>query len=325
MRYPILPGLRALDSKSHLFVDDPVSGNLILVDDEGKLIKQINRKGNEPDSYSEITAFQISNDKAITVYDFQRQNFLYFSPAGGSLTTRKMPYNFRNFIFYKDYLFLFTAKHRNVVNHQTLSYDVLIVKNDTLVDHYFRFNPDHYTGLRIHTQKPFFKWREGIIFSDIFRDTIYYFESRLPRPVYRFVYRNKPLPSGYYENGHEELLQKMLHDKHTIKPYDFGAYVIGINDRVILYNYIHNGTKYFSVFNLRDRSSRNFTFNTDDADINRLLMPFYSCGDEFVTVVPKYVIEKVLDNSNHNKIDGLRLKLQYLQDAEHPVIVKYAF
>lgn len=72
----------AFDSLGRLFVLDPTNHRVVIIDDEGRLIRMLGREGNGPGEFVVPRTMAVFEDGSVTVHDLIRHTFTSFDPAG---------------------------------------------------------------------------------------------------------------------------------------------------------------------------------------------------------------------------------------------------
>lgn len=312
-----------------VFNDGIYTGNFVVVDSMGAFISSFSKLGDNPDEYKEVTSFSVEDNHELIVHDYQKQRFTYYDLFGNYIRRENIGYNFRNFLFLNNYLYLFTAKHVNKVQERVYNCDLLIATGDSLVGSYLPFNPDDFQTTRIHNPRPFSIFSGKLFLSDMLSDTIYRIENATMNPEYYFDYHNKTLPDELKLKGHEQLAIKMTQDQADLMQYDFLAGLSATGNDHFIYCYVHKMKVVYGIYKISSGQNKEFQSESFTPTFSKIFEPFTTNDSgNFICVVPLHSLEFIVEESKRNKeILPLANKIialkSQIKDPEHPILLKY--
>ncbi len=228
------------------------------------------------------------------IHDYQRQILLNYTLTGDYLSKTNIGYNFLSFVFHEsDYIF-FTAKHESFIQNEGYFYDLLVTRDNELVKKYLPYNPLYYGEVRIHSRNPFLIHNSKLLFSDLLSDTVFSVSRDTIYPEFIFTYKNESLPSHLTKSGHSKLIEELNAGGEGLRKYDFNASLVSGNEKCLVYSYIHQMNKHHGFYSIGTGNTREFSFESTDLNLAKILAPLFVEDEKFVTVVPLYVLEKLL-------------------------------
>lgn len=301
----------------YAFADGYLQGNILLTDSVGNLLHRINHLGDDPFSYKELTDFRFVDQELIEVYDFKNQVFKRYTFEGDFQSKNNVGYNFRNYFVSQEGHYLFTAKHANYINGISKNYDLIHISDDgNLLRQSFPFKEEDFLEVRMHSVTPFVAFRDELYFKDVLSDTMYQINQGMtlePKFIFEFA---SPLNADMTANGHKILVDKMVSRSNDISDKSFGVQLAAISDEFITYTYISNFQKCHGVYSRKSRKIKQFRAN-NDARIS-LLDAFFIDGDQFVVVVPYFVLADLYQGNEPSELRQLNNN-----DPERSILVKY--
>lgn len=257
--------IKIIPNKDKIFIQGGTH-EVYLINNEGGLLKNMNKTGFGPDEYREIKdiSFNIQNEE-LYLYDFQKQRFYIFNDKLKFLRVENIGYNFLNFSFLKDNsLVLFTGKHRNKINDSFIDYDLILLDSlRNIKKKSIPFDYEKFPSVRIHGKNPFHNLMDSnsVVFSDIVSDSLYTITSKNIGSTALFKYKEKTLDKAFKTASHQKIIEDLNKDINKFKGYDFFSSIKGITKKSFIYNFSNNGTKSFYVFKSKESLKiKNYSF-----------------------------------------------------------------
>ncbi|UII28633.1 6-bladed beta-propeller [Fulvivirga maritima] len=304
----------------YFFLDGQYTGNIIVTNKYGSLIKLINNKGNAPYQYKEVTDFTITDKNQIEIYDSQAERFYYYDFEGNFISRKDIGYKFMNYKFRDSLYYLFTAKFTNVHNNINYTNDILIVQPEgEIINNYLPFKPENFEEARVHNTHALIRHGEELLFSDHLIDTIFNISPDTIRAKYVFVYENNPLPASLLQNGHQDFINLLNKDINRLSDYDFSAALIDSDNENLMFSYVHKLNKHIGVYNEQTSSIREFSFEGYSFTASQVLTPLFNNHKRFISVAPWHTLNEIKASFRSNPFNDLIPP----EDPETPYIISF--
>lgn len=188
---------------------------------DGKLISQLNRQGEGPDEYLNITDFSIDPKGNVWVLSRTGKTLSLYSWDGTMIKRIKLNIGVQNIGMLGNDILLYTGNEENDNNKQI---HLLNTSNGKVVHSYKNINEDQSSYLHIKGNNAFRKGSANTtIFTQLFNDTVYRITPDSLCIEHIFDWAGHNIPESFYRKGYSNIMDffQAFHSK--------GIYAYGIN------------------------------------------------------------------------------------------------
>jgi hypothetical protein len=326
--FPLTVDIEAINQYMHLdtavlLFECNYNGSVILLNEYGEVEKFFQNSGQDPFSYRRLSNGRILDDQSIEIYDFDTQKLYTYSTEGEYIDRKSIAFYLWRFIEHNDYIYAYTAKHQNIYGEKKINSDIIILDSAfQLVNQYLPFDPDLFTEVRYHTQRPFTVSNGNVLFSDVLNDTVYKITPQSIEPQYVFNTGDRQLPRKIANGSHDEFLDMLINDIEKLEDYIFSADILCGNDDFLVFSFLSGPKSYLGFYETKSQRTATVSLGPSYGWL-KLLKPLYIIDSTFHAIVPLNVLVQyraVLPKSIQKLIENLERELN---DPELPILIKY--
>lgn len=241
--------------------------------DNGKLIHVIDRVGNGPEDYTQLSDFDVDEKmEHIHILDKAKQKIITYNFQGEYQGSS--PINIWAIKLIKkdpEQFYLYSGNETSEGN----PYKLNVFNQSSIVESFFKIDDDKKNYLHINSAQNFY-WKDGMaFFFEAFNDTIYSLEQK--KPVYFIQYKHA-VPSDFFNNRFANIME--FFQKYNQMGYTNSTYNVFESDNQFFFSCFDKGIKYFNVYNKEEKQCHSFNEIIDDLFFQDCMLPFSE--DEFV-------------------------------------------
>lgn len=190
---------------------------------DGIFINRINRQGEGPEEYLNVSDFQI--DENNDVWILCRNTHTLYLYSWDNILKKKLSVSLwvENIHLSGDKMYLYTGNEKSETDNNQLH--ILDIPSGTIVGNFKPVDDYQSKYLFVKAANLFSKGEKDTIahFHQLFNDTVYQVTSSAVRPEYVFNWGGKNIPKTFYEKDYENIMDFFQH-LHAA-----GSYAYGLN------------------------------------------------------------------------------------------------
>lgn len=223
--------------------------------EEGRLVGKINRQGEAPDEYLNVSDFQIDDNGDVWILCRSNHSLYLYSWDNRLKKRYSVDLWIENIRLMKDKLFLYTGNEISGDNACQLHvFDLSsgkVIRNFKSVDKH-QSSYLFVKGANIFQGSP---CDTLCYFSQLFNDTVYSLTSSTFSPMITFDWDGKNIPSSFYEKNYDNIMDFFQH-LHSSNAYAYGINSFAVaKDGTLSVTYFYQGKCYCAVFFASDEKN----------------------------------------------------------------------
>lgn len=296
-----------------VIIFDSKNQNVLTFDFDGRFLGNIGKKGKGPNEILNIRNIAIDrkNEKVLILDDI-KQKVIHYT-LDGRYTYADDAVVFPHDFAIQDNHLIFYQAYSSIFFNKNVNYDLLITKNDKIVEKYFPFSQ---TGsFRYPLNKVFYEVSDTLCFIDKWDSRIYSIVDKKLIPRFDIDFKGNDVPIEF------TVEEKLFNSSVNKYSYLYGHVVE--NNTFIYFRYYQKGDLKRVLYNKNNHNYHTLSTDDDNSNIFSLsFAPTYSYKEYFVSVLsPILLIEAdkrgLLDNSK------IQINVSDFQISDNDILMLY--
>jgi hypothetical protein len=330
----------SLETNQDLLLDDIIKidhrNNYIYVADRfsmykfnenGNLLKKMNKLGPGSEEYLAISDFEIVNDDLFWILSRKNQTLYEFTWDGKLTNSIKLNYwASKMYLISPELLCLYIGNEMDNNNQHQLKIINLTTKE--LVSNQINIDKKKAHYLHVHSLNNFSRsMNNNMYYFNIFEDIIYTLNDDTISPVYHINIRNNNIPDSFFDGEYvdvQDFFQSLFNAN-----YAYGTTLFVEYENAYLFSYYYDKICHFSF--IRKETNESFIdCKTIIEDVVLLgypvnlsnVTPFIQKNNELIFPIhPFDIIQYAESNMNLDDLNKIKQKIKFSDDDQNPVLL----
>ena len=186
----------------------------------GELIAKIEKQGNGPDEYLNVSDFQVCDDETVWILCRNTKSLLLYSWDNKLKKKIKLDLWVQNICLLNDKMLLYVGNEENDYGRQLFEMNI----NTGIIENSYKgFDPYKSRYLHVKGINTFCRdFETGCYYSELFNDTIYKISDDTIRAEMRFDWGGHNVPDRFYKNNFQDIVD-FFQTFHSENVYAYGV------------------------------------------------------------------------------------------------------
>jgi hypothetical protein len=310
---------------NYIYVADRFS--MYKFDENGNLLKKMNKLGPGPDEYLAISDFEIVSDDLFWILSRTNQTLYEFTWDGKLTDSIKLNcWASKMYLISPELLCIYTGNEMDENNQHQLRIINLSAKE--LVSNQINIDNKKAHYLHVHSLNHFsHSMNNSMYYFNIFEDTVYELNNGIVSPAYHINIRNNNIPGSFFDREYADV-QDFFQSLFKAN-YAYGTNLFVEYEDVYLFSYYYDKICHLSF--IRKETNESFidcTTIIEDVALSgypvRLsdVTPFIQRNNELIFPVhPCDIIKYAESDMNPDDLNIIRQRIKFSGDDQNPVLL----
>lgn len=219
-----------------------VSDGLVLYrfNKEGKLTGKIDKRGNGPDEYINITDFQVTPEGDVWLLCRNQKQIKKYAWNGNPLQTISLEHWVEKFFLQGDLMYLYGGNETGEGNGFKIH--ILDYASNKIISKYLPINEYQSKYLHVKLQQCFLQTEESLYFYQVFNDTIYKLSQDMATSYLYVNLGDRNIPFAFYNQKYQNIME--FFQKLMKESYAYGLPSFGESSSSYIFSFIYNEQQY---------------------------------------------------------------------------------
>lgn len=315
----------ALVERGHyLYIADRTS--IVMLDDSGRILKTINKKGEGPDEYLQIADIQIDELGRLWVLCRNNKTLYCYSWDDGELIKKIDSDAWLMKIKYigNDKMLCYIGNEMDDKNAHKLR--TIDLKTGEVIQKELPINAKQAEYLHWMTRNHFSVDGEKTYFYELFCDTIYSLdEDFCLKPSIYIDIEDRGIPPSFFEEEYNDVLD--FYQELSSKRYAYGVNMyIAKRGKILLTFTYDGGYKWFAELEKRRLAGNvlveDVLLEGYEFDMDNDAFFVQENGEMIVAISPYLFIETMKEKADKETVQRLAQRIRYMGDSQNPILLR---